>query len=123
MCNVRSGNCYDTCYSPSRAKALVMLNPRLRLYEKKLMHAELELDGLNTHMNTKVGCHLHDTDINDKVNEALQEVRGVIALIRNDMQDRQWTLTTRGGSNRHPELPWDFNIRKKDWICVCEKAK
>lgn len=96
---------------------------RTKLYERKLMRAERHLDGINTHINNNPKtCPLHGTDIHDKINDALQSVRGLIMILRNDTGDRQWTVTTRGGSNRHPELEWHFNIPgpKKGWKCICQ---
>src|SRR4029079_4155878 len=90
--------------------------------ELALMMAELELDGIKTHIDLKRNCHLKGTDIEKKVKRALSGVRSARDLHRASQGSKQWTLTTRGGSNRHPELDWDFNIRKKNWQCVCEKA-
>lgn len=97
--------------------------PKIRLadLEARLMEAELLLDGLKSHSTMrKESCALYDTDILDHITRpALTAVRGARDILRNDIGSKQWTLTTRGGSNRHKELPWDFNIRRKAWKCPC----
>lgn len=85
--------------------------------EARLMAAELELDGLKTHITMrKEACSLYGTDYDKKIRRALTAVRSARDLFRIENGSKQWTLTTRGGSNRHAELPWHLPVRPA-WKC------
>lgn len=87
------------------------------IIERKLMVAELELDGLKTHTTMrKEQCPIYDSPYDHKVRKALSEIRGARDILRIDTHSKQWTITTRSKqANRHGL--WDFQYRKPFWQC------
>ena len=82
---------------------------RVEQIERRLIVAELLLDGLFTHANFKPGCMrpIH----HKRIGKALSAIRGARDILRHDAHSRQWTLTTTGGAGAV-----GFN-RGKAWIC------
>jgi len=83
---------------------------RVAKIERALMIAELELDGLKTHTTMKKEkCRIYNTVFDKKIRRALSAVRSARDILRFDVGEKQMTITTRGGSNRHGR--WDANPR------------
>ena len=84
--------------------------------ERKLMIAELNLDGLKTHTTMrKEKCVLYNTPYDKKIRLALSAVRSARDMLRNDSKQKQRTLTTRSNSaNRHGL--WFCKVIP-DWKC------
>lgn len=85
------------------------------IIEGRLMEAELRLDGVKTHITMrKEKCPLYNTDFDFKIREALTAVRSLRDHLRIIAGSKQWTLTTRGGANRHGL--WHCQVIR-DWNC------
>jgi len=89
---------------------------RVAEIERGLMIAELELDGIKTHITMrKERCRLYNTPFDKKVRKALSAIRGTRDKFRNDIGSKQWTLTTRGPTN----LPKNKGTANRHGLWVC----
>lgn len=106
---------FDGKVTPAESKKQVIPLAKAVEIEAGLMTAELELDGIKTHITMrKENCPLYETQYDLKVRKALSAVRSARDLFRNAVGTKQWTLTTRGGSNRHGL--WHCQVIR-NWNC------
>jgi hypothetical protein len=90
------------------------------LIERRLMTAELHLDGLKTHMAMNDKCALSGSVIESKVRASLTAVRSARDILRADTGQNQRTITTRGkNANRHGL--WTANPRPS-FSCPFDKS-
>lgn len=82
---------------------------------------ELELDSICTHIENAEACPLKGTSFHKKCRDALNAIRSARDIFRNDHKAKQWTLTTRGGTNRHGL--WHCQV-VRNWKCPhCHRKK
>lgn len=87
---------------------------RFERIDKQHRILELELDGICTHIDTATDCPLKGTDFHKKLNMARLAIRSARDVFRIDSGTKQWTLTTRGGTNRHGL--WHMQVIR-NWKC------
>lgn len=91
---------------------------RTTQFERSLMIAELELDGIKTHIDLAKNCILKNTPYERKIKKALSEIRSARDKLRNDIGSKQLTITTRAKSIRRPNQTWDCTPKRAyGWTC------